>query len=389
MTERLYYRDAYGTRFHARVIETVPGNPARVYLDRTLFYPTSGGQPHDVGRLGGAAVVDVVDENERVAHLISGELGGGSVDGEIDWVRRYDLMQQHSGQHLLSALFADSLGHATLSVHFGAAMSTLDLAADALSANALAEVERRANEVVWENRPIAVTFEDAATAQGLRKPPPRDGELRVVSIADVDRSACGGTHVRSTAEIGPLLLRRTERVKQGTRVEFVCGGRAVARARTDFTLLAGIAQRASTAIDDVGAALEAQGNALRDAESQRRRLQTELDTLQARALYDRTNADSLGVRRAVHACPAGTTLESVRGLALAFADLPRAVMLAHTTSPPSLLLAAAPDSGVNAGDALRAAVVAAGGRGGGSPRLAQGTVPSDAALAEVVAKLTA
>jgi alanyl-tRNA synthetase len=389
MTQRLYYRDAYGTRFQARVVEIVPGNPARVYLDRTLFYPTSGGQPHDVGRLGGASVLDVVDEEERVAHLVAGDVVGSSVEGEIDWVRRYDHMQQHSGQHLLSALFADSLGHTTLSVHFGAAMSTLDLDTGSLSATALATVERRANEVVWENRPIAVTFEDAVSAQGLRKPPPRAGELRVVSIADLDRSACGGTHVRSTAEIGTLLLRRSERVKQGTRVEFVCGGRAVARARADFTLLAGIAQRASTAIDDVSAAVEAQGNALRDAESQRRRLQGELDVLQARALYERTGGDSLGVRRAVHACAPDTTLESVRGLALAFAELPKALFLAHTTAPPSLLLAAAADSGVNAGEVLRAAVLAAGGRGGGSPRLAQGTVPSVEALQRVVAGLGA
>jgi alanyl-tRNA synthetase len=389
MTQRLYYRDAYGTRFQARVVEIVPGNPARVYLDRTLFYPTSGGQPHDVGRLGGASVLDVVDEEERVAHLVAGDVVGSSVEGEIDWVRRYDHMQQHSGQHLLSALFADSLGHTTLSVHFGAAMSTLDLDTGSLSATALATVERRANEVVWENRPIAVTFEDAVSAQGLRKPPPRAGELRVVSIADLDRSACGGTHVRSTAEIGTLLLRRSERVKQGTRVEFVCGGRAVARARADFTLLAGIAQRASTAIDDVSAAVEAQGNALRDAESQRRRLQGELDVLQARALYERTGGDSLGVHRAVHACAPDTTLESVRGLALAFAELPKALFLAHTTAPPSLLLAAAADSGVNAGEVLRAAVLAAGGRGGGSPRLAQGTVPSVEALQRVVAGLGA
>lgn len=384
MTERLYYTDAYCTRFEARVLDMVEGERRRVYLDRTAFYPTSGGQPHDTGRLNGAAVIDVIDEGERVAHVVEGSVAGDRVTGEIDWPRRHDLMQQHTGQHVLSALFADALDAQTVSVHFGAQSSTLDLAVDALSSGVLADIERRANAVVWENRPVSVIFEEAETATGLRKASDRAGELRVVSIEGLDKSACGGTHVRGTSEIGPILLRRTERAKKALRIEFLCGARALARGRADFTLLTRMAQAASTSIENLGSVFDAQGAALRDAESARRRLAGTLDQYRARELHATTPTDALGVRRVVQRCDSGTSLEDVRGLALAFAALPRAVYLAATESPPALLLAASDDSEVNAGEVLRAAVTARGGRGGGSPRLAQGTVPSVEALAAAV-----
>lgn len=385
MTERLYYTDAYCRRFDASVVEVVAGG--RVYLDRTAFYPTSGGQPHDIGRLGGAAVVDVLDEGERIAHVVEGTVTSERVSGEIDWARRYDNMQQHTGQHLLSALFADSLGAPTLSVHFGAHASTLDLGVDRLSPDQLATVEQRANEIVWENRPVTVGFEEAASAAGLRKASDRAGEIRIVSIENLDRSACGGTHVRGTSEIGLVLLRRTERVKKSLRVEFLCGARALARARGDFGLLMRMAQTASTSIDELSAVFDSQVAAMREADSARRRLAETLDKYRAREMYEAVPVDPLGVRRAVYRCARGTTLEEVRGLALAFAALPRAVYVAATESPPALLVAASDDSGVNAGELLRAAVIPLGGRGGGSARLAQGSVPTSEAVSAALEAL--
>jgi alanyl-tRNA synthetase len=387
MTERLYYNDAYCTRFDAAVADVVEGATRRVYLDRTAFYPTSGGQPHDIGRLNEATVVDVVDEGDRIAHVVDRALATGRVTGEIDWPRRYDHMQQHTGQHVLSALFADSLGAQTLSVHFGADSSTLDLDVASILPRALQDVERRANEIAWENRPIHVTFERAEAAAGLRKAPERTGELRIVTIDRLDRSACGGTHVRGTSEIAPVMLRRCERVKRAVRVEFVCGGRALARAARDYATLARVAQGASTAMDEVAAVVEAQSAALRDAESARRRLTERLAHYRARELYDAAPADSLGVRRVVERLAPGTPLEEVRPVALAFATLPRGIFVATADAPPALLMAAADDSGVNAGEALRAALTALGGRGGGSARLAQGTVATVDALANVVRAL--
>jgi alanyl-tRNA synthetase len=189
MTDRLYYTDAYLTHFSATVVDR-SDDGQRIYLDRTAFYPASGGQPSDRGSLGGVAVLDVVDEGERIAHQLSAPLTTPAVTGDVDWARRFDHMQQHTGQHLLSAVFADLLGYETTSVHFGPDYATLDLGVEAVTAADIGRVESRANEIVWENRVVEVSFEGADEAAGLRKPSAREGPLRIVTIRDLDRSAC-------------------------------------------------------------------------------------------------------------------------------------------------------------------------------------------------------
>jgi alanyl-tRNA synthetase len=387
MTERIYYTDAYATGFAAVVLERAEAG-RRVYLDRTAFYPTSGGQPHDTGRLGGIAVVDVVDESDRVAHLLAQPIGAGErVDGLVDWDRRYDHMQQHTAQHLLSAILADRFGFATVSVHFGDETSTLDLEAPAIDPDQLADAEIRANQIVWEQRPVGVTFEDAAGADGLRKATDRSGPIRVVSIAGVDRSACGGTHVRSTGELGPVLIRGTERVRKSVRLEFVAGRRALRVARSDHQLIARLAALYSAAPRDLPALVEAQRAELKASAAACRAAEDELARYRARELYDATAPDAAGVRRAL--VRAATTLEQVRPLAQAFSALPRCVLVAAATTPPAILIAASADSGVDAGQSLKAALAPVGGRGGGSPRLAQGTAADPARLEMVVTALTA
>src|SRR5215217_4528093 len=268
MTNRLYYTDAYRTAFTASVVGR-SDDGLRVYLDETAFYPTSGGQPHDLGRLGNASVVDVIDEEDRIAHVLSSPLDAAhaTVEGSIDWARRFDHMQQHTGQHLVSAVFEDLFGAKTLSVHFGPDYSTLDLDAESISRDQLVAAEGRANVVVAESRPVIVTFEDAQAAVGLRKASDRTGTLRVVSIAGVDRSACGGTHVRSTSEIGVVLLRSVEKVRKSTRVEFVCGVRAVRRARRDFESLAAIAVSLSASLDEAAPLVSAQSDRLKESDN--------------------------------------------------------------------------------------------------------------------------
>lgn len=386
MTERLYYTDAYRRAFDARVVDR-GADGRRVYLDRSAFYPTSGGQPHDLGVLGGVAVVDVVDEGERVAHVLRDPLDATTVRGEIDWERRFDHMQQHTGQHLVSALCADLFGHQTVSVHFGPEVSTLDLDVASVDEARLRTVERRANEIVLEQRPVAVTFEDAATVTGLRKASERAGTLRVVSIEGVDRSACGGTHVRSTAEIGTVLLRRQEKVKRSARIEFVCGLRAVDRARRDFDALQRIARGLSAGLDDAARLVEAQTAQLREAQSAARRLQAELDGHRARERYLRTPPDAAGVRRIQERAVSGSP-DEWRHLALAFSTMPRVVFVAATGEPAAILLAASEDSGVDAGKTLRSVLQEVGGRGGGSPRLAQGSLPTREALEQALARLS-
>ena len=386
MTHRLYYTNAYLAAFTSAIVGRSDDN-TRVYLEETAFYPTSGGQLHDRGTLGGVAVVDVVDEGERIAHVLAGPLGAGitSADGVIDWNRRFDHMQQHTGQHLLSAVFEDLFGFKTVSVHFGPDYSTLDVDTEAVSRDQIIAAQERANSIVSNARSVSVSFEDAADASGLRKASDRAGTLRIVSIEGVDRSACGGTHVRTTAEIGAVLVRSVEKVRKATRVEFVCGVRAVRRARRDFESLTRIATSLSASLDDAPLLVGAQSDRLKDAENARVKLEKTLAVFRARERYDAAPPNERGVRTIVVRDVA--SMDDLKILAQATLALPRAVVVGVLAAPPSVLLAASEDSGVDAGKLLKEQLAAAGGRGGGSPRVAQGSVPDAASLESLVREL--
>ena len=385
MTERLYYHDSYLREFAADTLECA-GDGATVYLDRTAFYPASGGQPFDLGSIAGIAVREVIDEGDRIAHLLAAPLAAGHVTCSVDWARRFDHMQQHTGQHLLSAVFEELFHLRTVSFHLGAESATIDLEGGAVDARVLSAVEARANQIVFENRPVHVTYEEAAGVQGLRKASEREGTLRIVSIDRLDRSACGGTHVRATGEIGAVLVRKVEKVRQTVRVEFLCGGRAVRRARADYEALNRVAQLFSASLDDVPGVVTAQMEAGRTAEKTRRKLELDLAGYRGRELYQNTAPGPDGVRRAVRRANAGS-LDELRALAQSFTAQPQAVFVATLTDPPSVLLAASADSGVDAGQRLKAALAEAGGRGGGTARMAQGSVPDAALLDGMVGKL--
>ena len=384
-TARLYYTDSYLTSFDARVVE-IAADGRRVYLDQTAFYPTSGGQPHDLGTLSGADITDVIDEGERIAHIVSTPLtsDASGVAGEIDWARRFDNMQQHTGQHLLSAVLEEVAGYHTVSVHFGSDYSSLDLDVESLSAEHIVDAETRANTIVAENRLVSVNFEDASRASGLRKESDRSGVLRIVSIDGLDRSACGGTHVRATGEIGAILIRKVERVRKAARLEFVCGLRAVRRARADFEALTRIAGALSASLDDAPTLVAAQSEQLRAAENERRRLDREIAAYRARALYDAAVADPRGLRVVRHDA---ATMDELRNLAQAMVALPKALLVGTIADPPSLLFATSEDARIDAGKTLREAVTKVGGRGGGSPRVAQGSVPDAGRLEEAVTSI--
>ena len=383
-TERLYYRDAYRTEFSARVVDRADDG-RRLYLDSTVFYPTSGGQPHDVGTLGDARVTDVIDEDSRIAHVVDRAVDDDQVTGRIDWTRRFDHMQQHTGQHLLSAVFADLLHLNTVSVHFGDEYSTLDLEGDTtLSPEKLARVERRANDVVAEARPVTVTFEDAATAKGLRKASDRQGTLRIVSIPELDRSACGGTHVRSTSEIGAILVRGTERVRSSTRVQFLCGIRAIDRARADYLALAGIATALSAAPRDVPGIVASQAAQLKESEQARRALEKQLAAHQVAALVAAAPQDATGLKTV----QATGTTEILRVMAQDALKHPRVLFIGAQDDGPGLVVAATEDSSLDAAKLLREALVAVGGKGGGSPRLAQGAAPAAQARDDAIRRIT-
>jgi alanyl-tRNA synthetase len=292
-------------------------------------------------------------------------------------------MQQHTGQHLLSALCADGYRWPTLSVHFGDDYCTVDVAASSVDVATLREIERIANARITDDRPVTVSFEDAAAATGLRKPSDRAGELRIVTIDGIDRSACGGTHVRRTGEIGSMLLRRAERMKGGTRIEFLCGMRSVARASADAELLSRAARALSAAPEELPALVESQLQRLTETERERKRLAGELARFEAQALWNGATPGADGMRR-IRLDLRDKPVREGEPLARELTALGGCIVLAVGTSPWGIMLATAADTAVDAGALLKPALAAAGGRGGGSPRLAQGSV-ADADAAETVA----
>lgn len=387
MTERLYYYDSYLAAFRARIVGRA-AEPLRLYLDRTAFYPESGGQPYDLGQIADVPVVEVIDEGDRIAHVVAAPVEAGEAECLIDWPRRFEYMQQHSGQHLLSAVFESLYGIRTVSVHFGSDSATIDLETPALTAAQIAAAGERANALVFENRPISVAFEDAADASGLRKPAERGGVLRIVSIDGLGRSACGGTHVRATGEIGPILIRRLDKIRGNVRVEFLCGGRAVRRARADYYLLVRAARTFSAPIDELPALVAAQTERLQESEKIRRRQAAELAARKGRELYEAAVPDERGFRQCLQRIPEGVIDEELRAVALGFAAGTKAVFAAAIEAPPSILLAVSADSGLHAGNLLKQALTAGIGRGGGSTQVAQGSLPSREALVQVLRSLT-
>jgi alanyl-tRNA synthetase len=384
LTERLYYDDAYLTTFHARVIAR-EDNGRRLYLDRTAFYPDSGGQPSDLGTINGAAVSDIVDENDRVAHILAEPIAVDDIDGAIDWPRRFDHMQQHTGQHLLSAVIEALFAFKTVSFHLGAVASTIDLATASLSVQQLLEIEARANSVVTENRPVRISYEHAQEAAGLRKASERAGTLRIVSIDGLDRSACGGTHVRATGEIGAVLMRKLEKIRGNVRLEFLCGLRALRRARGDYDALGRVAQVYSCALDEAPQLAAAQQAALVASEKARLKLAAELANLRGHDLYAGVAPQPNGLR--VYEARVAGIDDEIRQQAQGYIANPKAAFLAY--APAAILLATSADAGIHAGNALKRLLLEVNGRGGGSAQIAQGSVPDTAALDQVVTDLRA
>ncbi len=375
ITTRLYYQDSYLSSFSARVVERAD-NGFRIYLDRTAFYPTSGGQPNDTGEIAGVRVVDVIDEGKRIAHVTSGPVESTDVNCHIDWARRFDHMQQHSGQHLLSAVLAQRLSIQTVGFHLGSAASTIDVAPPSLGPAEIVSVEAAVNERVAENHPVTVVFEEASQARDLRRPSDREGTLRIIVIDGLDRSPCGGTHVRATGEIGPILIRRLEKIRDTLRIEFLCGMRAVNRARADFEALSSIAKSFSAPLDETPALTVRQHDLLQEAEKIRRRMSAELARYRGREMYQTAAPGPDGIRRVIHRQASGALDEEMRALAQGFAAHPKAVFVGAVGDPPAVLLAVSEDAGINAGQVLKSALAAIGGRGGGSALVAQGSVPS-------------
>ncbi len=368
-TERLYYTDPYLTEFEAQVLDMSPDR-RRVYLDRSAFYPSSGGQPHDVGWLGGQEVIEVVDEEDRVAHVTALPIHAGTVTGKIHWPRRYDHMQQHTGQHLLSAVFETLFRFPTLSFHMGDEVSTIELESKELTDSQIDEAELRANDEARASRPVHISFEEAERAEGLRKQSQRSGTLRIIEIEGMDKSACGGTHVRSLAETLPLQIRKLEKVRGHVRVEFVCGRRATARAKQDYRVAQELSRQSAAPIDQLPAVFAVLKQRLGAAEKEQRRLAESLAQREGAEVYAATMPSADGVRRGLWNVE--RIDETVRAKALAYTAGARSLVL--VLSAEGALIACSADAGIHAGAILKQTLAEFGGKGGGSATLAQGSL---------------
>jgi alanyl-tRNA synthetase len=386
-TDRLYYHDSFLYDFDARVIEAIErqGKPALV-LDRTAFYPTSGGQVHDLGLLTAAdkqiPVTEVADEEDgRVLHFASQTLSVGTqVHGSVDAARRLDHVQQHSGQHVLSAAFIRLFNMPTVSFHMGEESCTVDLEASGLTASQTQKAELLANEVIAEDRPVSIRFVPLEEARqlGLRKLPPKQtGDLRLIDISEFDLTACGGTHVRATGQIGSILLRKIEKVKQGVRVEFVCGLRAVNTARRDYTTLTEAAALYSSHIYDVPEQVRKSLAESKAAGKAQHKLLEELAELYAERLLAQTAGSPQVItqffpdRDAIFIKLLAQKLTAGKSAVIA--------LLASGAGQPTLVFAQTPGQKSTMGQLMKDAMAQLGGRGGGSADMAQGGLPAGSA----------
>lgn len=376
MTERLYYTDAYLREFESEVIACAPsGDHFEVSLAATAFYPTGGGQPNDVGQLGDRRVLDVVDHDEAgVGHIVDGPLAPGArVKGVIDWTRRFDHMQQHSGQHMLSAAF-ESVGQArTESFHLGATASTIDLNR-VLSPKDIAAAETEVNRVVWLDREVRVCFApaDDGAALSLRKESTRAGTLRFIDVDNFDRSACGGTHVSRTGAVGIVAITGGEKFKGGTRVEFLCGGRALGRIREWREVFSGTSRVLSvlpsglaSAIDRLQGENKTLGRTVRD-------LQEQLAVHKAADLVAAGERGADG-RMIVTRALQGWEASGLKAIATAAAISPGVCVAVFSGTAPALVVVArGADAKIDASAVLKALIARFGGKGGGKPEFAQG-----------------
>lgn len=385
-TSRLYYDDSFLTGFDAQVLSSepvpdrLPGS-WRVVLDSTAFYPNSGGQPADRGKLGDAAVLDVEDHGNEIVHVVDRPLPLGPVHGVIDWPRRFDHMQQHSAQHLFSAILHEAYRLPTVSFHLGTELSTVDVKGDEPPAPALEEAEWIVNEAIFEDRTVSVRYGTAGElAQiGVRKEVDRSGILRAIEIEGIEVQPCGGTHVRGTGQIGIFLIRRVTKIRQDWRIEFLAGGRAARAARSDYQQLRHASDSLKCATEDVVSSVE---RALTDRDARFKSLNATTERLAAAEARQALEESAIGPGglRIVARVVEGVEPIYLARFAARLAQEEKTIAILARKECGHLAFAQHPSSGKAMNDLLAKVLAAIGGKGGGTRDFARGglTDPSQA-----------
>ena len=386
--EQLYFSNSYLTEFEASVKEMVSYNdqPA-VILSQTAFYPTGGGQPHDIGSLNDVSVIDVVKDEAHVLHVLDAPLKDKHAVGQIDWKRRFDLMQQHSGQHILSQAILQTTEAATVGFHLSQEYTTIDISRADISDDALFASEWLANQIVYENRPVTARFvsADELPSIPLRKQPNVDGPIRVVTVKDFDWSACGGTHVSHTGEIGIIKIIRKIRKKGGLRLTFLCGQRALRHYHGINLQTRDIANQLSVSADDIVDAVQQQVDAARQARKSIELLKQQALAHQAAVLVN--GATRLGNVSIVSHIFDDQAADEVRYLARQITgEDNRIALLGLTGEKAQLIFARSANVDLQMPTLLQVAGKIIGGGGGGTPEMAQGGGPQADKVPEALAE---
>ena len=395
-TRRLYYDDSFQKEFAAKVLSCEPATAAtasqakvpawEVILAQTAFYPTSGGQPHDIGKLGDAQVLKVTDRKDEIVHLVDRRLEFGEVRGSINCPRRFDHMQQHTGQHLLSAMFQKHFNLPTVSFHLGVEVCTIDVRGQEPSEEILEGAERAANQMIFEDRCVSVRYGTAEELSrlGVRKEVDREGVLRAIEIEGVELQPCGGTHVRSTGQIGMILVRGCAKIRQDWRVEFVCGTRTEEAARRDFRLLREVAEKLKSAPEDVVSS-SARAVAERDANFKKiRALLERLAGAEATLALESPGAQANSLRiisRAFEDVPA----EYLGFFGTAIAMTEKTVALLGLAGAGDLLFAQHPMAGKDMHALLKQVFEKFAGKGGGARDFARGKLADSSQMENALA----
>lgn len=378
MTKRLYYVDSHKRQFTAKIVEhTTHNNQPALILDGTYFYPTGGGQPHDSGTINGIQVLDVVsDERGEVLHIMSSEVSGNVADCEIDWSRRFDHMQHHTGQHLLTQAFVQVANAQTVGFHLSDESVTIDLDRLDLSDRSIHEVESLANTIVFENRPVTARIVDPSAMDDvrMRKMPEKiytDG-LRVIEIEDFDRTACGGTHVSATGEIGLIKVIKTEKRGDKTRVEFRCGHRALSDYDTKNGIVSALSSLLTCHQDELASAVTRLQDDLKQNLRALKQVNNTLLDYEVPALL--AEAERNGDLRIISKAYDGRDSEDIRGLATRLTENDNVLALIGTAGDKShLVFARSENVEFDMNVLLKTSLEQLGsGRGGGRPNMAQG-----------------
>ena len=389
MTKKLYHSDQYQRTFTSAVQESleIKGTPA-IRLAQTAFYPTAGGQPHDTGTLNGIRVLDVIETDDHgILHLLESPLDAGKVEGRIDWERRFDHMQQHTGQHLLSQACIKICAAETMSFHLGDESSTIDTTRPDLRAAQIAEIETLVNRIIYENRPVRVHWvsQDDIHRFPVRKLPTVEENIRIVEIGDFDFSPCGGTHCARTGELGIVKISKWENYKGGTRLHFVCGTRALRDYQQKTVLLKELSDRLTAGECDIPQIVGKLSDDNKTLRKNLAQLSEQLCGYEAAALLaERKQLGDAFIVTNIFDNRSQNDLKALAAALLAQSARTIALLGSRTDGKAALVFSRTQDLAINMNALMKAACAVINGRGGGPPHQAQGGGPDAEKLAEAL-----